>query len=239
MKAYLSVLVTGLLLLGCTSPAPVTVVDSEKTITEEFPKIPKFKLPERVKISDEPFQGEAQAAITLVVFSDYQCPYCAHFANNTLPLLEQEYIAKGQLKLVFRDLPYLQGHPYAKSAAVAVHCAGEQNKFWPMHNILFADQNRLKMEDLSRNAKLLALDVAVFQSCMNSGRHDEAINEDLEEAKQLSIQATPTFFFGFTPEDGQALSVKGMMTGSQPHETFQRFIDALLKKAASEQMPPT
>lgn len=235
MKLHLIVLFLALINQGCSTTSSVSEKAAEPPLTKPKKQLtaPKFKMPDSVQIKGEPFQGKTDAPVTLVIFSDFQCPHCAHFANHTLPLIEREYITTGRLRFIFRDLPYEKDHIQAKIAAVAAHCAGEQNKFWQMHNLLFADPNRLDIDDLNRNAKILNLNEDEFQSCMQSGRHVKEIHHDLEDANKLEIKATPTFFFGFTPKEDGTLTVKGMMTGSQPVKTFRAFIDALLKKAPS------
>lgn len=237
MNSYQIVFIASLSLLGCTTPAPQSV--GEKETTQPHPaKAAKYKLPEKIEIAGKPFLGNAQAPITIVAFTDYQCQYCSHFSNNTLPLLEQEYIETGQLKYVLLDLPYEKNHPLAKNAALATHCADEQQKFWPMHNLLFADQYRLDINSLNKKATLLGLNIETFQSCIKSGNYVNEINKDIQTAKSLGVQATPTFFFGFTSTEDDSVLVKGVITGSQPYETFQYFIKALLKKAASDETPP-
>jgi protein-disulfide isomerase len=93
-----------------------------------------------VAIGDAPVKGNPNAKLTLIEFSDYQCPFCRRHAENTLPSLDKEYIATGKVRYVFHDFPLEAIHPQAFKAAEAAHCAGEQQKYWEMHGRLFANQ---------------------------------------------------------------------------------------------------
>lgn len=186
-----------------------------------------------IPITGEPYQGKADAPITLVGFSDYQCAFCAQFAMNTLPSLEKEFITTGTLKYVFKDLPLKDIHPWAFKAAVASHCAGDQGKYWPMHHLLFASSKRLDADNLKRNAQVLGLNISDFDECLQEGGHDEAIRRDVKTASKLKIKVTPTFFIGYTPEEGEPLQVQAMIAGSQPDKLFKKMISDLLRKAKS------
>jgi protein-disulfide isomerase len=128
---------------------------------------------------------------------------------------------------VTRDLPLEALHPFAMKAAEATHCAGEQGKYWEMHDRLFANQRELARPDLSKHAKALGLDVAAFDQCMDTGKSTARIRKDVAEAEKLQANGTPTFFVGLTSGNGS--QIKGIrIVGAVPYQTFKQAIDRLL-----------
>lgn len=152
-----------------------------------------------------PFMGDEDAPVTVVEFTDYQCPFCRRFVNATLPLLKRDYIDKGKVRWEVRDLP-LSFHKDARKAAQAALCAGEQDQFWKMRDSLFRNSANLGAEFISGYAEELALDMNLFEACTRSERFLDAIDTDAREANQLRITGTPTFVIG--------KSVNGTMTGT-------------------------
>lgn len=150
-------------------------------------------MPPRVAIDTkrEPFKGPEDAAVTLVAFSDYQCPYCSRI-EPTLKRLEKNY--GRQLKIVFRDFPLSQIHPNATKAAEGAECARDQGKFWEMHDKLFSNQQALSPADLKRNAADLGLDVKVFGTCVESGAKAAEWQRDLRDGQRYGVSGTPTLF---------------------------------------------
>lgn len=231
--------VCGLILTGCAAHAPDRLGSAaEDKARSTAAPVPADTAPAKrmdlasmqVAIDGEPFQGDEGASLTLVGFHDFQCFYCAHFAANTLPQLEREYIRTGWVKYVFRDLPREETHPKSLKAGVAAHCAGEQQKFWPMHNLLFAGPNRLETEDLLRHAQTLGLNESKFRNCLENGGHEAGIRRDVADGTGLGVQVTPTFYLGFTPKSGKPMQVKAMLAGSQPYALFKQVIDDLLRQ---------
>ena len=126
-----------------------------------------------------------------------------------------------------RDLPLESIHPLAFKAAEATHCAGDQGKYWEMHDRLFANQRELARKDLSKHAEALGLDVAAFDRCLDSGKQVARIRKDMAEAQRLQTTGTPTFFLGLTDPKGS--QIKGTrMAGAQPYEAFKAAIERLL-----------
>lgn len=184
-----------------------------------------------VSIDDKPFLGNKDAPVTMVAFSDYQCPFCARFSNETLPLLKKEYVETGKLKYVFREFP-LDFHQYAQKAAVAANCAGEQGKYWEMHDKIFRSQSAMQIEDLKGYAKQINLDQDAFSACLNGGKYDKKIKKDMDDGTKAGVTGTPTFFLGIT---GKNKEIRGRrLVGAQPFDIFKQQIDELLKKAASK-----
>jgi protein-disulfide isomerase len=185
-----------------------------------------------VSLADAPFKGGKEARVTIVEFSDYQCPFCARHVKNTLPQLEKEYVASGKLKYVFRDSPIENLHPQAPKAHEAARCAGEQGKYWPMHNVLFDKQRSLSVDDLTSHAKGLGLDAARFRTCLDSNKFAEAVRADQVQAAKFGVRGTPTFLVGRTEPDGTHMKVTATIVGAQPYARFKDAIDAALAPAA-------
>jgi protein-disulfide isomerase len=160
-----------------------------------------------------PSTGPADAPVTIVEFSDYQCPYC-HRAQGVIDEVLSRYA--GKLRFVHLDFP-LDGHPGAVPAARAARCAGEQGKFWEYHRDLMTAPGALDAADLSRRAVTLRLDGPSFDACLSSGRHDDAIQASLRQGEELGVSGTPAYF------------VNGrMLSGARPLASFTEIIDAEL-----------
>ena len=185
--------------------------------------------PVRISVDDDPFIGDPDAPITIIEFSDYQCPFCARFSTQTLPTLQEEYIDQGMVKLVYRDFPIQSIHPNALITAVASECADDQGKFKEMHDIIFENQQQWSeytTEDmiaaLNAYASQVRLDGGEFNVCMTNGNHIEEIRGDLEDGRAYGVSGTPGFFIG-NDKVGYV-----MIQGAQPFESFKRVIDAQL-----------
>ena len=146
-----------------------------------------------------PGRGPAAAPVTIVLFSDFECPYCQAVAN-TLAQAAKEYGAK--VRLVFRQFPLTQIHPNAMKAAEASLCAADQGKFWEMHDEMFKAGERLVPAELSRRAKAVGLDPAAFDTCLTSGKHAGRIRAEIDAARALGVSSTPTLFVNGRPVRG-------------------------------------
>lgn len=164
-----------------------------------------------VSTAGAPFKGSAKAAVTIVEFSDFHCPFCRRVIA-TLAQLESRY-GEG-IKLVFRDFPIESLHPGATKAHEAARCANDQEKFWAYHDKLFAAPPQSSSESFKELAKELGLDVNVFESCLNSGKHQAAIKADISDGNRVGVSGTPAFFI-----NGRQIA------GAQPLEVFTRIID--------------
>ena len=183
----------------------------------------------QVSLDDDPFKGDPNAPVTVVEFSDFQCPFCKRFYDQTMQSLEIEYIDTGKVKLVFRDLPLDNLHPNARPVHIAAECADEQGKFWEYHDVLFENQaqwNRLSSADLSSQlnqyATSMDLNLESFDSCLSSKSVADEVQADYLHATQYGATGTPTFFIG-NEKDG---FIK--LVGAQPFSAFQAVIDAQL-----------
>jgi protein-disulfide isomerase len=179
-----------------------------------------------VSIGDGPAKGDHGARIVLVEFTDYQCPFCARHARETLPQIEKEYVKSGKIQYVVRDLPLESIHPHAFRAAEAAHCAGAQGKYWDMHRLLFGNQRALGPTDLVTHAGTLSLDVDQFQACLKTGIYADRVRRDLAEGQKAGLRGTPSFLLGRL-EDGK-LRVERVLRGAQPFNAFKVAIEAAL-----------
>lgn len=132
------------------------------------------------------------------------------------------------MQYVFKDFPLEQLHPQAFRAAEAAHCAGEQGRFWEMHDRLFANQAALSAGDFRRLAEELRLDLSRFQACLESGRYAARIRRDLAEGNRLGITGTPTFLLGITPSSGSSVRVLKIIRGAKSFSDFQQAIEEVL-----------
>ncbi|MBK9518212.1 MAG: thioredoxin domain-containing protein [Anaeromyxobacter sp.] len=173
-------------------------------------------LPPKVEVSSTgPSKGPDDAPVTIVEFSDFQCPYCARAESTVKDLMELEKY-KGKIKLVYRDYP-LPSHNLAPKASEAAHCAGDQGKYWDMHGKLFAVTPRLEVTDLKAYARELKLDEGRFDKCLDSGEKAAVVAEHAAAGEKAGVRGTPAFFI-----NGRLLS------GAQPLEAFKPLIDAEL-----------
>jgi protein-disulfide isomerase len=143
-----------------------------------------------------PVQGPAGAPVTLVEFSDFQCPYCARI-NPTVSALRERYGDK--LRVVFRQFPLRQLHPHAQKAAEAALCAGDQSEFWPMHDAIFASQQQMSVADMKAHADRLDLDTARFAACLDGEEKAEAVQKDLDAGRRAGVSGTPALFINGRP----------------------------------------
>jgi len=172
-----------------------------------------------------PAMGKDDAPVTIVEISDYQCPYCKRFVDNTFPQLKKEYIDTGKVRLVFKDLA-LPFHKNARKAAQAAHCAGDQGKYWEMHDVLFKNAKQLDEKYLPEYALSISLDQDEFATCLNSNQHLDDINRSAAEVNQTGLTGTPSFVIGKTTGD----VIKGdVVRGAQPFASLKIFIDKQLK----------
>jgi protein-disulfide isomerase len=173
--------------------------------------------PIRLEISadDDPFKGPANAPVTIVAFSDYQCPYCSRVEETTSQLVKQY---GDKIRIVFRDFP-LEFHPNAQKAAEAANCAGAQGKYWEMHDALFANQQALDRDSLEKYAKSLKLEMKPFKQCLDSDQFAEEVKRDARDGSLHGVRGTPTFF------------VNGViLPGALPLADFQEAIDRELER---------
>jgi protein-disulfide isomerase len=143
------------------------------------------------------YKGQPDAAVTVVEYSDFECPYCGRFATGLALAIDRDYVETGKIRYIFHDYP-LPKHANAIAASEAARCAGDQNAFWPMHDTLFANQAQWSesaqpLPQFGAYAKQLKLDGAAFTQCMNNGKYTAAIRQAQQDSNQAQIPGTPTF----------------------------------------------
>lgn len=209
VQAVREAIATGIAGLPANNAGNVAVVQPQQPPTED----PTLRY--TVEVTGSPALGPENAPITVVEFSDFQCPFCGRFFGETEASLLKKYA--GKIRFVYRNFPLEQIHPYALGAAEAAQCANDQNKFWEYHDLLFQNQQQLTKDDLLAYARQLKLDMTSFQACLDGNKDDAKIQNDLQAAAALNLSGTPTFFI-----NGRKL------VGAQPLIAFTAYIDAEL-----------
>ncbi len=182
-------------------------------------------------ISGDPAMGDAAAKLTVIEFSDFECPYCLEYFKTSYRQVLDGYVKTGKLRYVFSDFPGEQIHPHALKAAEAARCASEQGKFWEMHDQLFTRQRDLGATGMTDGAKAAGLNEAAFGACLTSGKYTAKVQEEVKKTASLGLQGTPAFVFGVTdPADASKVKLLKALVGAQPYAQFQQTIDTLLAK---------
>ena len=203
----------------------------------ETQKAPRPQVPKTASVKidkDAIVLGAADAPVTVVEFTDYQCPFCRRFVQTTFPMLKRDYIDTGKLRWIVRDMP-LGFHQNANKAARAAHCAGDQGKYWEMRDTLFKNNSKLGPEQLPGYAREIGLDVKAFEDCLASKRHQAQIDQSSQEAARIRVTGTPTFIIG--KSDGHTVSGR-LIIGAQPTAVFTAEIQRLLDQSATGKTAP-
>lgn len=191
-----------------------------KTLRQRYAVKVALRAPQvDIDADDDPFLGPADAPVTIIEFSDFQCPYCRR-VQPTLKRLLQEY--EGKVKLVFRDFPLHNIHPLAQKAAEAAQCAADQQQFWPYHDKLFA-KSGLQQEDLKQFAQQLNLDLEQFSTCLDAGKYAREVAQDLQDGANAGVSSTPSFFVNGQPINGAA-----------SYDHFKEIVEAALAAASDK-----
>ena len=179
----------------------------------------------KMSLEGMPMLGVKTAPITIVEFTDYQCPYCQRFHVATYPELKKTYIDTGLVRFFSRDMP-LDFHANALRAAQAGRCANEQGKFWQLRDVMSANPNNLDMASILKFAGDLKMDGAALKSCIESDKYKIPVQKDMLEAMSIGANGTPTFVVGRTTPEG----VDGeLMVGALPFQAFDEKLKSLLK----------
>jgi protein-disulfide isomerase len=191
----------------------------------EQAKVVVLLSPPRVEVGFDParVRGNPKAKVMIVEFSDFQCPYCGG-VQATL----QSVLAKhpDTVALAYRDMPMSKIHPFARKAAEAARCAGEQGKFWEYHDLLFADQSKLDQDGLMDKARTLKLDEQQFESCLSGEKFKAQIQQDSQDGMRAGVSGTPGFF------------INGIfMSGSQPESAFENLVQEQLSASSASPKP--
>ena len=181
---------------------------------------------EKVDVSadDDAVMGNEKAKVTVIEFSDFQCPFCRSFWSGAFQQIKKEYIDTGKVKFVYRDFP-LSFHPAAISAAQATECAKDQGKFWEMHDKIFSEQEKqgqgtiqFSVSDIKNWASQIGLDTKTFNQCLDSGKYKSEVEKDIADGSAYGVSGTPTLYINDNP-----------IVGAQPFSVFKAIIDGELK----------
>ena len=175
-----------------------------------------------------PMRGSSSAVVTLIEFSDYECPFCLRHFQQTMPEIERNYIASGKVLYAFRDWPVDDLHPQAIRGHVAAHCAGEQNKYWDMHARLFSPAGTHTPERVRALAQELGLDLGKFDQCAASERPAEAIRATSRQAVEFGATGTPVFFIGVRDPATNRVTILRGLSGAQEFAAFSQALDEVL-----------
>jgi protein-disulfide isomerase len=175
---------------------------------------------QKLNVDDDgdPSIGSKDAKVTIIEFSDFQCPFCERFFSQTYPQIKSAYIDTGKVRFVYRDFP-LSFHAMAQKSAEAGECANEQGKFWEYHDKIFQNQQSLSIDNLKSWAKQLGLDTTKFNTCLDTDKYKTEVQNDLSDGISLGVSGTPAFFINGKP-----------LIGAQPFAAFQQIIDVELAK---------
>ena len=185
-------------------------------------------------VDDDPILGDKNAPVTIIEFSDYECPFCKRHFDQTLPELIKKYVETGKAKIVFRDFPLSFHDPMATKEAVAANCAKEQGgdkKYFEFHDEIFkrtvSNGNGLDDAKIAAIATDLRLNVSSFTTCLSNKAMEDEVKKDIADGTAAGASGTPTFLVGKTTKDGK---VEGdLVVGAQPFAAFQAVIDPLLQ----------
>lgn len=193
-----------------------------------LPAKPQLPFNMTVNANTQEVKGNKGARIAIIEFSDFQCSYCLSYVTQTFPQIDKDYIKTGKVKYFFRNLPLTDAHPNAFRAAEAAHCAAEQGKFWEAHDRFFANQDTLNPNDWPQHAQALGLNTEKFSQCLDSGKYDDEINQDIDDAQRVGINGTPAFLIGVIAPDSSKVTVSKIMMGAEPYDSFKKALDETL-----------
>ncbi|MBI4117182.1 MAG: DsbA family protein [Parcubacteria group bacterium] len=225
-----SYLIPGAILIAGVLVAGAVFYSNRSPSSQTASPIGPDSLSGKVEVSadDDPFLGPAKAKVTIIEFSDFQCPFCRSFWRETLGKIKSEYIDSGKsVRFVYRDFPLSSIHPMAQKYAEAAECAEDQNKYWEMHDKIFEEQEKLGqgtigsygISDIRRWAQELGLNALEFNQCLDSGKYAAEVKKDFEDGSRAGANGTPTIFI-----NGR------IVVGAQPFENFKAIIEEELQK---------
>lgn len=229
----LSILISGgvIRLKGSAVKQSVSTGDTQQSPQPASPE--EDTGPVKVSVDDDPVLGNKNAQVTLIEFSDYECPFCKRHFDQTLGQLKKDYIDQGKVKMIYRDLPLPFHDPMATLEAIAANCARDQGgdtTYFKYHDQIFkrttSNGNGLTKDDLYTIAADLGLNSTNFKSCLDTEKYKEEVQKDLDDANKVNASGTPTFFIGKSSADGIIEGVR--IVGAQPYSVFKNKIDELL-----------
>lgn len=190
--------------------------------------------PKQVTVDDDPVMGDKNAPVTLIEFSDYECPFCKRHFDQTLPQLKKDYIDTGKVKMVFRDFPLSFHDPMATTEAIAANCAREQGgdtAYFKFHDEMFkrttSNGNGLSKDQLYTISTDLGLNTDNLKSCVEAEKYKDEVTKDIADGSAGGVSGTPGFFIGKSSPDGKITGTP--LVGAQPYAAFKTILDQQLK----------
>lgn len=181
-----------------------------------------------ISLPNAPVRGRNEATTVVVEFSDFHCPFCSQYTQQVYPRIGKEYIDTGRIAYMFVNFPIDALHPRASKAHEAALCAGDQGRFWEMHDRIFAHVATAQTpEQLVGHAGVVGVDLEKFRACLDGGRRAEDVRQDVARAQSMGVRATPTFIIG-TREPGGTIRVAQVISGAQPYDAFKAALDRVI-----------
>jgi len=187
-----------------------------------------------LSVDGAPSMGSEKAPLAIVEFGDYECPYCSQHANQVLPQIVTDYVEAGKVRYFFKDFPLGSIHPEAFKGAEAARCAGEQGKYWEMHDRLFGDRQPLAMKVWPVYLLALGLDASQFLQCLDEGKYGAQIRKDIQEAEKYHVPGTPSFYLGTLNSDGSGMKAVRMLRSFTAYNAFRKTLDQMLSSQGEQ-----
>lgn len=181
-----------------------------------------------IDLSGAPVLGKNDAPLTLVEFTDYQCPFCSRHYRDTFPKIVADYVDTGKVRYILREFPLVSIHSAASKASEAALCAGEQGKYWDMHRKIFENQRQIQPDNLKGHGASIGLDAGKLAECLDSGKFAERVKNDMSMGQKFGVRGTPSFFLGKTGNDPSKFTATERLVGAQPYDKFKEAIDQLI-----------
>jgi protein-disulfide isomerase len=186
---------------------------------------PAPAMPSSLPLGDGPILGSAQARVAIIELSDFQCPFCKKFHDDTLPRIKSAYVDTGKARYLFHNFPLEGMHPQARKAATAAICAWKQDAFWPAQSALFASQAQLGRNPYREIAHSIGINVSDFEACVASDETQKRLDQELALAQTSGVRGTPHFVVGRIK--GNEITELAALSGAQPYEAFAAALDRL------------
>ncbi len=225
-------IIAGVVLFGKSKTSNDIVLNGNVPSQQQPVKQPSE--PVKVSVDNDAVLGDKNAPVTLIEFSDYECPFCKRHFTDVYPQIKKDYIDTGKLKLVFRDFIAVPAHnPLATLEAMSAECSRDQGgdtAYYKYHDELFkkttSNGNGVAVDQLPIIAKGLGLNVGKFQQCLDSNKYKDEVNKDIADGQKVGVNGTPSFFVGKSTQDGVILGT--IVVGAQPYSAFKTAIDQAL-----------
>jgi protein-disulfide isomerase len=187
----------------------------------------KSRVSFKIALENRAMLGDREAPLTLIEFTDYECPFCKKFSINSLDVIKKKYIKTGKLKLYVKELP-LEFHKNARKLAELALCSGKQNKYWQVRKAIFSKQGEITASNFENYITDLGIEINSVRKCLDEGFYDAQIEKDITDASDIGISATPWFLLGKYDKNGNFDGIQ--IKGAQPTGNFVKEIEAMLQK---------